>query len=92
MSGEHKHGPECKEIFALLSQYLDSELPDMDCAEIESHMAACAPCMQFLESLRKTVQLCHGCGWDQHPAPLDERTKHQLFDAWQKAVAARKAG
>ena len=88
-TGSHKHGPECKEVFALLSQYLDRELPEADCAEIERHMEDCGPCVQFLDSLRKTIELCHHHGPDARPGPLDEKVKQQLFDTWQKMVAAR---
>jgi anti-sigma factor RsiW len=87
--GSHKHGPECKEVFALLSQYLDRELPEADCAEIEQHMADCGPCVQFLESLRRTIELCHHHGPDAKPGPLDAKLKHQLFETWQKMLAAR---
>lgn len=87
--GPHKHGSECKEVFALLSQYLDRELPEADCAEIEAHIAGCAPCVQFLESLRRTIELCHQYGVEARPSPLDENVKQQLFDTWQRMVAAR---
>ena len=45
------HDPErCKQIFALLSEYLDLELPPEACSEIELHMTDCAPCIEFSES------------------------------------------
>ena len=37
------------------SAYLDAELPPGDCAEIEKHIAGCPPCVEFVESLRKSV-------------------------------------
>ena len=36
---------DCKEIFARLSEYLDAELPPDACADIEAHIAGCAPCV-----------------------------------------------
>ena len=48
----------CKEIFSLLSEYLNLELPPEACQEIETHLAGCPPCIEFAESLRKTVELC----------------------------------
>jgi anti-sigma factor RsiW len=88
--GTHKHSPECKEVFALLSKYLDHELPEADCAEIEHHMADCAPCVKFLESLRRTVELCRGCPPAAEPNPIDPNVKRQLFETWQKFVASRR--
>jgi RNA polymerase sigma-70 factor (ECF subfamily) len=49
---------ECKEIFARLSEYLDRELPAGLCDDIEKHIAGCPPCVEFVKSIEKTVQLC----------------------------------
>ena len=48
----------CKEIFSSLSLYLDKELDDSLCKEINRHMRKCEPCKAFLNTLRKTVKLC----------------------------------
>jgi len=57
VSGHHEHdGPACRDVFAKLSEYLDGELPDDLCERVEHHMADCAPCQAFLESLRRTVR------------------------------------
>ena len=53
-----KHEGNCQEVFALLSDYLNLELPPEACAEVEHHLAGCEPCVEFAESLRKTVDLC----------------------------------
>src|ERR1035438_689353 len=47
----------CKDIFSLLSDYLNLELPPDACHEIEAHLAGCPPCIEFAESLRKTVEI-----------------------------------
>ena len=41
----------------MLSEYLDEELPSASCAEILEHMKDCPPCVTFLESLRKSMEL-----------------------------------
>ena len=85
-----KHDPErCREIFALLSQYLDLELPPEACREIEQHMAGCAPCVEFAESLRRTVELCRGYTPGVRPEPIGESARGELERAWRKARAAR---
>ena len=53
-----KHDHNCDEVFALLSDYLNLELPPEACLEVEAHLAGCDPCVEFAESLRKTVDLC----------------------------------
>ena len=51
----------CKEMFAELSNYLDDELDDSLCEELEKHMDGCEPCKAFLSSLEKSIQQCrHG--------------------------------
>jgi RNA polymerase sigma-70 factor (ECF subfamily) len=85
-----KHDPErCREIFALLSQYLDLELPPEACRDIERHMAGCPPCVEFAESLRRTVEICRGYKPGVMPEPISESARGELERAWRKARAAR---
>src|ERR1022692_2366661 len=37
----------CRKVFAGLSDYLDGELDDFSCEEIETHMNRCEPCKKF---------------------------------------------
>jgi len=84
---EHaKHPESCRDVFALLSEYLDAELPEGDCAELERHLAGCPPCIEFLNSLKKTVRLCHDCEPADAPPPLTELQRQQLLAAYQKAT------
>jgi RNA polymerase sigma-70 factor (ECF subfamily) len=81
----------CKEVFSLLSEYLNLELPPDACQEIEAHLAGCPPCIEFAESLRKTVELCHRYQPHELPQPLEEKARQQLLDAYQKMLRARKS-
>ncbi len=49
----------CKEMFAELSSYLDDELDDSLCQELEKHMNGCEPCKAFLASLERSIERCH---------------------------------
>jgi anti-sigma factor RsiW len=80
---------ECREIFALLSEYLDRELPEEICREIDAHIAGCPPCVAFVESLRKTVELCRQAKSLAAPDPLPEPARRQLLAAYQAMIAAR---
>ena len=88
----HTHSEGCKEVFALLSDYLNLELPEEACQEIENHLAGCPPCIEFAEGLRKTVQLCREYRPSELPEPLGQQTREQLLAAYQKMLAARKGG
>ncbi|MFN7997969.1 MAG: zf-HC2 domain-containing protein [Bryobacteraceae bacterium] len=86
----HQHRTEdCKEVFALLSEYLDLDLPPDACRDMEQHLAGCPPCIEFAESLRKTVSLCHEYQATEMPGPISRAAREQLQGAWQRAVAAR---
>ncbi|MGA7413404.1 MAG: zf-HC2 domain-containing protein [Bryobacteraceae bacterium] len=83
------HDPErCKQIFALLSEYLDLELPPEACAEIESHMTDCAPCIEFAKSLKTTIALCRQHSPEVMPKPLSAEAQATLRSAWTQVLAS----
>jgi anti-sigma factor RsiW len=59
----------CKRIFAMLSDYLNAELPVMNCRELERHLKGCEPCIAYLESLKTTVEACRRFQVDKIPPP-----------------------
>lgn len=87
----HRHTEKCEEVFALLSEYLNLELPPSACQEIETHLAGCPPCIEFAESLRKTVEICRRYEPAELPEPLGKEARERLLDAYQKMLGARKA-
>ncbi len=59
----------CKEIFAALSAYLDGELSIKDCRTLERHLQGCKPCLDYLDSLKTTIQVCRGYPVRKVPRP-----------------------
>lgn len=84
------HIDNCKRIFALLSEYLDAQLPAETCEEVAAHLSGCPPCVEFLESLKRTIQLCHEYRPGELPSPLSQQAREELLAAYQKMLAARK--
>lgn len=82
----HEHNEECKQVFALLSEYLDQELPAENCEAIRAHLADCPPCIEFLDSLKKTVSLCRECEGTEKPAPLSGEARRRMLAAWRQSV------
>lgn len=87
----HEHIELCREIFALLSDYLNLELPPEACQTIETHLAGCPPCIEFTESLRKTIEMCRHFQPAELPAPLAEHAREELLGAYRKMLIARRA-
>src|ERR1035438_1710934 len=85
----HEHSEKCKEVFSLLSEYLNLELPPDACQEIEAHLAGCPPCIEFAESLRKTGEICRSYRPTELPEPIGKQAREQLLDAYQKMLRAR---
>jgi len=83
---------DCKELFALLSQYIDGELPADACAELEKHLGDCSPCVAFLNTLRKTAELCRRYQPSELPRPLEARLRRELRAAYQAALRKRRGG
>jgi RNA polymerase sigma-70 factor, ECF subfamily len=55
---DHPRPIRCKAMFAELSNYLDEQLDDSLCEELERHLNGCEPCKVFLSSLKATVEQC----------------------------------
>ena len=81
---------DCQEVFSLLSQYLDRELPDDICQELDEHIAGCPPCVEFVNSLKKSLQLCRSCAEMEQPGPLPPADRERLFAAYQQALKTRR--
>jgi RNA polymerase sigma-70 factor (ECF subfamily) len=77
----------CKAMFAELSDYLDEQLDDSLCEELEKHIDDCKPCKAFLASLEATIQQCR-----TSPAEGPDRKKaaalrRKLLAAYERMVA-----
>lgn len=89
---EHEHTDKCREVFALLSRYIDLDLPDDVCREVEQHIAGCSPCVEFTESLRKTVEMCREYEPEDLPRSLGELAKTRLMDAYRRMKDGKQGG
>ncbi len=48
----------CLKVFRQLSAFLDEELDAELCRDIRRHLVNCRNCDVFLDSLRRTIELC----------------------------------
>ncbi len=89
--GSRQDNPDCKEVFELLSEYLDAELSPELCDLLRSHIENCHPCVEFLRSLEKTIELCKQYQPDVVPPPLAEQVRGDLRRAYNNFLASRKS-
>ncbi len=72
----HSHDPEkCRGMFEKLSEYIDNELDDVTCADIERHAAACIPCQICIGTLKRTIALCRETEGERVPRDVSARMK-----------------
>ena len=64
----------CKEILAQMAFYLDDELQGSERAAVESHLSACGPCREMLESERRFLEMIRAAR-PLHAAPPELRSR-----------------
>jgi len=67
--------PTCRSLLGLLSDYVDGELSEELCQEIESHTTECQNCRVVVDTLRKTISLYHETAAESAEIPVEIRTK-----------------
>ena len=77
---------DCQNIFKLLSEYIDGELPAGTCEDLERHIQGCAPCVEFMESLKKSVELGRKYAPDVAVPPVPEALREALRAAYAKSI------
>ncbi|WP_026314221.1 mycothiol system anti-sigma-R factor [Actinomadura flavalba] len=74
MSCGEAHETPCTEVLARVYTYLDGELDQGGCSEVQVHLDECGPCLReygLEESVKKLVNKSCGC----EPVPADLRAK-----------------
>lgn len=77
----------CKEMFAELSNYLDDELDDSLCQELEKHMDGCEPCKAFLSNLENSIQQCRTAPNELPDSRIAARLRRELLSEYQGLMA-----
>lgn len=77
----------CKAMFAELSDYLDEQLDDSLCEDLERHMAGCEPCQAFIATLKATIEQCRNSTRDCPPREA-AKLRQQLMEKYYSANTA----
>jgi anti-sigma factor RsiW len=68
----------CNEIFEALSDFIDEELSQSTCDEIQRHLDHCHNCRIVVNTLRKTVTLYHSMPRQEMPGEVRTRLHHVI--------------
>jgi anti-sigma factor RsiW len=68
----------CREVVALIGDYLEGALPADDRARVESHLAGCENCTEYVAQMRETIRLTGMLTEERVP----EEQKRALVDAF----------
>jgi RNA polymerase sigma-70 factor (ECF subfamily) len=77
----------CRVMFAELSDYLDEQLDDSLCEELERHMTGCEPCQAFIATLEATIEQCRKSERDCPPSEA-VKLRQELMEKYQRVNAA----
>ena len=66
----------CKHFIGLISEYIDGDLAESLCAELERHLKGCRNCQVILDTTLKTISLYQACTGDDC---LPDDVQHRLF-------------
>lgn len=87
-AGEPRPG-RCKAMFAELSNYLDEQLDDSLCAELEKHLDGCEPCQAFLSSLQTTIEQCRKSPPECPNAKTAAKLRKQILKNYNRIASLR---
>ena len=68
----------CRELVALLCDFIDGELSAEQCQHIQQHLDVCPPCVVYIETYRVTIRLSRKLPSEPIPATLAEKLKALL--------------
>jgi RNA polymerase sigma-70 factor (ECF subfamily) len=81
---------DCSRIFAMLSEYLDRDLPPSTCGDLEEHLRDCPECIQFVDSLKRSVELCRQYGSSRPPEAVGPDQLAELRAAYDRMLVRRR--
>ena len=65
----------CRELIAVLDDYVDGVMPEEARADLERHLADCAPCRAYLATYRKTREIGAAAGRLEIPDEMKQRLR-----------------
>jgi len=71
---------DCRGILRTMSDYIDGDLGDAVCRDVEAHLATCRKCRFHVDAVRYTIRLYDDWRTDEMPADAVIRLRARLRD------------
>ncbi len=71
----------CRELVALVTDYLDGTMPQLERIRFERHVAVCPPCRAHLEQMRETIR-ASGALTEESISPAAREALLDAFADW----------
>ena len=70
--------PDCGEVRAASSDFIDGDLSSRESSRIRSHLEWCGACKAFVETLRATIDMLRSTAASGAPAGFRERIQERI--------------
>ena len=74
----------CNPNIQNICDYIDGELEESLCKEIDEHLKECRNCRIMVDTLRQTVVLCREGKQERLPAEIENKLNDALRRKWEK--------
>jgi predicted anti-sigma-YlaC factor YlaD len=74
----------CRELVELVTEYLEDTLPAAERVRFEEHLAGCRGCRNYLDQMRRTIQLSGRLTEESVPEEGREKLL-EVFRNWKKS-------
>jgi len=74
----------CSKYIQNIADYIDGEIDETLCAELEAHLKECRNCRIMVDTMKQTVVLCREGKKERLPEALEKKLSQSLKSRWQK--------
>jgi predicted anti-sigma-YlaC factor YlaD len=75
----------CQELVELVTEYLEGTLPAQERVRFEDHLAICPGCSNYLDQMRRTIQMVGALKEEAIPDDAKEQLL-RAFRAWKQTA------
>jgi len=74
----------CSKYIQNIADYIDGEVDESLCADIEKHLKECNNCRLMVDTMKQTVVLCRDGKKEALPPELEAKLNNVIKQRWEK--------